>query len=115
MRWREREPRRAARTIVARDSMLKINLLPPYINQQGRIRTAWTALALVLAAEIAGLVYFQWNQISAEQQLLSDVQGKETRVTQVERLAQQAAQERAKIKPIKDKTDFINQLFDFNK
>jgi cell division protein FtsB len=95
--------------------MLKINLLPPYINQQGKIRTAWTLLALVLAAEIAGLSYYQWTQISAEQELLSDVQSKETQVQQVEKLKADADALRAKIKPIKDKTDYINQLFDFNK
>jgi Tfp pilus assembly protein PilN len=95
--------------------MLKINLLPPYINQASRIRTAWVGMALVLVAELAGLSYFQWTQRSSQDQLLSDVQGKEQRVQQVQKLKADAEALRAKIKPIKDKTDFINQLFDFNK
>ncbi len=95
--------------------MLKINLLPPYINQRSKIRTAWTLMAVVLAAEIAGLTYFQLNQINTENQLISDVQSKEQQVQQVEKLKTDADALRAKVKPIKDKTDFINQLFDFNK
>src|SRR5438093_2030550 len=95
--------------------MLKINLLPPYINQQGKIRTAWTLVTVVLAAELAGLTYFQLSQRGQEDQLLADVQTKETQVTQVEQLAQKAKQERDKIQPIKNKTDFINQLLVYNK
>jgi len=95
--------------------MLKINLLPPYINQAGKIRTAWTIMALLLAAELGGLTFFQKGQIDEEQQKLSDVQAKETHVQAVEKLAQDAKNERAKIAPIKEKTDFINQLFAYNR
>ena len=95
--------------------MLKINLLPPYINQAGKIRTAWTLMAVVLAAELAGLTFFQKGQIDAEQQKISDVQAKETHVTAVEKLAQDAKNERAKIAPIKEKTDFIHDLMTYNR
>jgi Tfp pilus assembly protein PilN len=95
--------------------MLKINLLPPYINQRSQIRNAWILMAVVLAAELVGLTFYQKGKIDQESQLLSDVQSKETQVLQVQKLASEAAAARAKIQPIKDKTDFINGLLAFNK
>jgi Tfp pilus assembly protein PilN len=95
--------------------MLKINLLPPYINQRSKIRTAWMLMAFVLVAELGALSFYQWGRVQTESQLLSDVQMKETQVVQVQKLASDAAAERAKIQPIKDKTTFITQLFDYNK
>jgi len=95
--------------------MLKINLLPPYINQRSKIRTAWTLMAVVLVAELIGLSFYQKGKIDTESQLLSDVQSKETQVLQVQKLASDAKAERDKIQPIKDKTNFITQLFDYNK
>jgi hypothetical protein len=95
--------------------MLKINLLPPYINQAGKIKTAWTLMAVLLAAELAGLAFFQKGNIDQEQQKISDVQDKEKHVTMVEKLAQDAKNERAKIAPIKEKTDFIHDLMAYNR
>jgi Tfp pilus assembly protein PilN len=95
--------------------MLKVNLLPPYINQRSKIRTAWTLMAVLLAAELGGLWFYQKGNIDTESQLLSDVQQKEQHVTRVQKLASDAKAERDKIQPIKNKTDFINQLLAFNK
>jgi Tfp pilus assembly protein PilN len=95
--------------------MLKINLLPPYINQAGKIRTAWTMMAVLLVVELAGLTFYQKTQIDTEQQKITEVTEAEQHVTRVEKLKQDADKERAKIAPIKEKTDFINQLFTYNR
>jgi len=95
--------------------MLKINLLPPYINQRSKIRAAWTALALLLVAELAGASVYQASLISQENQKLADVQGKESRVATVQKYAADATKERAKIAPIKMKTSYINELRVYNR
>jgi len=95
--------------------MLKINLLPPYINQASKIRTAWTLLAAVLALELVGLTLFQASRIGEEHAKLTEVEQKETEVKAVQKTAQDAVNKRAEVKPIKDKTDFINALLAYNK
>src|SRR3954454_19335119 len=95
--------------------MLKINLLPPYINQASKIRTAWTLLAALLALELVGLTLFQASRVGQEHEMLADVEQKETQVVQVQKIAQEAVTKRAEVKPIKDKTDFINALLAYNK
>src|SRR5438093_6329272 len=95
--------------------MLKINLLPPYINQRSKIRTAWTLLAALLVLELVGLTVWQASKISAEQSQLADVQRDENEVVKVEALASEAAKKRNEIQPIKAKTDYINELMAYNK
>ena len=72
-------------------------------------------LAALLALELVGLTLFQASRIGEEHEKLTEVQQKETEVTQVQKLAQEATSKRAEVKPIKDKTDFINALLAYNK
>src|SRR5687767_1315863 len=95
--------------------MLKINLLPPYINQRSKIRTAWTVLAVLLAAELVGLTLVQAKMRADENSLIASVQAQEAKAIQVESLAREAQTERAKIDPIKQKKDFIEKLWAYNK
>src|SRR5437870_1672383 len=95
--------------------MLKINLLPSYVNERSKIRAAWTAMALLLVAELAGATVYQAGLISQEKQTLDDVQTKEGQVAAVQKLASEASKERAKVAPIKAKTSFINEIRDYNR
>src|SRR5438128_1995286 len=95
--------------------MLKINLLPPYINQRSKIRTAWTLMAVLLAAELGALTFYQKSNRDREDELSSTVVADENHVKTVQKLADDAKAERAKIQPIRDKTEFIKQLLDYNK
>jgi hypothetical protein len=96
--------------------MLKINLLPPYINQAGKIRSAWTALAALLILELVALTFWQWSNKSQESAQIASVTDKENRViTEVDKPKQEADAERNKIQPIKQKTDFINALLAYNR
>jgi hypothetical protein len=94
--------------------MLKINLLPPYIYQRSKIRTAWMLMAALLAAELVGLTLFQASLRAQEKEQISTVQNDENQVVQVQKLASDAQAERLKIAPIKEKTDFIKQLLEYN-
>jgi hypothetical protein len=95
--------------------MLKINLLPPYVNQQGKIRSAWTLMAALLVVELVGLTLFQARQRALEEEKKSVVVQKESDVLKVQDLAREAQQIRLQVAPIKEKTDFINQLLAYNK
>src|SRR5688572_8290119 len=95
--------------------MMKINLLPPYINQQSKIRSAWTLMAALLVVELVGLTLFQASQRAQENELIATVEQKEAEVVKVQTLATEAQQIRAQVAPIKEKTDFINQLLAYNK
>jgi Tfp pilus assembly protein PilN len=95
--------------------MLKINLLPSYVNQRSKIRAAWTAMALLLVAELAGATVYQAGLVSQEGEKLTVVQKKEHDVTEVQKLASEASKERAKIAPIKAKTSFIKEIRDYNR
>jgi hypothetical protein len=95
--------------------MLRINLLPPYINQQSKIRSAWTLMAALLVAELIGLTLFQASKRAEEKEKISTVEQKEQQVVQVQKLATEAQNIRAQVAPIKEKTDFINQLLAYNK
>jgi hypothetical protein len=95
--------------------MLKINLLPPYINQRSKIRTAWTMLAALLVLELVGLTIWQASKISKESSDLAQVQQDEAEGVRIDKLASDAVAKRNEIAPIKEKTDFINQLMAYNK
>jgi hypothetical protein len=97
------------------ERMLKINLLPPYINQQSKIRSAWTLMGVLLAVELVGLTLFQASKRAEEDQKIAEVTQKETQVGEVQKLATEAQQIRSEVAPIKEKTDFINQLLSYNK
>jgi len=95
--------------------MLKINLLPSYVNERSKIRAAWTAMALLLVAELAAASVYQAGLRSQEDEKIAAVETKEREVNEVHKKADEAAKERAKIAPIKMKTSYINELRDYNR
>lgn len=95
--------------------MLKINLLPPYINQRKQVRVAIVIVALLVAAEIATLVVMRNGPIADKNRLSqekSDKEGKLAQLTQVGTASTTVLAEEGTFKPT---VDFFRSVEDFNK
>lgn len=94
--------------------MLRINLLPAYINEKKKTLWAIVGSSLLVAA-VLGVMLFVWNHQKQE------VEAREAAATQMELDAQAVTQLQADasairtgIKPITDKRDFIDQVLFYN-
>ncbi len=95
--------------------MIKINLLPPHINQKRMVRNAAIIVTVLVAAEVAGLVWAM-NAPKAQQEVLNttlaDRSAKLTQVQGVKTDADAVLAEQAAIRP---KYDFVTGMLEFNK
>jgi hypothetical protein len=88
--------------------MLRINLLPAYIAEQRRTRLAMFFAGLLFAGITAVLLAYHFGSVDpARKAALEEAATLEAQVQRVNELNTQIQAEQAKLKPIKDKVDFV--------
>src|SRR4051794_40848167 len=95
--------------------MLKINLLPPYINQRKQVRVATGIVTLLVAAEIAALVMAQAGPRKVHEDLLKEQADTQTKVDALKKLGDASSQVLAKEAALAPKYDFIKGMMEYNK
>jgi hypothetical protein len=93
---------------------MKINLLPGRIHDRSKLRYAWILVVLILAAELAGLIFYQTTLLAQEQKLAADVKEAEKKAQDVQKLDQDRQAELAKIADIDAKVTFAENLMEYN-
>src|SRR5262245_20877512 len=93
---------------------MKINLLPGRVGDKSTLKAMWVLVALLIAVELAGLIFFQTSLRAQENRLAEDVKTKEAEAQQVQKLEQEASAERAKVRDIDQKVKFVKDLTEYN-
>lgn len=91
--------------------MLRINLLPTYLEEQKQLRLAIAGATILFVAVLGGMLGWHFGKLVPEQQAAT------TRAEQAaaakaaaEAIHTQAQQELAKVQPILDKVEFVEQV-----
>ncbi len=95
--------------------MPKVNLLPDYIWEGKRRRTLWMMVIGLLALELLALGFFyktSQDQLAEETQQRDDWKLKADKVDQITALATQIT---STIKPITDRTKYVQDILAFNR
>src|SRR5688572_12142558 len=95
--------------------MLKINLLPPYINQRKQVRVAAVIVALLVAAEIGTLVVMRNGPIAEKNRLTSEKSDKEGKLAQLNQIGTRSSTVLAEEGTFKPTVDFFRSVEDFNR
>ncbi|OFX17421.1 MAG: hypothetical protein A2Z18_03615 [Armatimonadetes bacterium RBG_16_58_9] len=94
--------------------MIKINLLPKTINEKRVVRSLAILFGIIFVAIIVGGFGFTTNLGAKADDMEAQAAAAEQRKTEVEAIKTEATSARSRIEPVKKKTDFINDVLDYN-
>src|SRR4029078_3736920 len=93
---------------------MKINLLPGRVHDKSKLSTVWIVFVLLILAELAGLGFYQKSLRDRETQLTEEVAQAQQESAAVDKLTQEADAERAKIRGIDSKVQFVDEVMKYN-
>lgn len=94
--------------------MLKINLLPPYLQQRKLMKVAFAVVAVVLLLEVAVVFAARQQPVQAQKALQADLQEKSSGLTQVKSLESSSQQVLTQEQAFSPKFDFFKQVMEYN-
>lgn len=90
--------------------MLRINLLPAYIAERKKTRTAMVLASILWVAVLAGFLGLYFYQKNATDARTEEANQKQAEADAVTKLQSDATAERTKIKPLQEKVDFVKAV-----
>ncbi len=94
--------------------MIKINLLPKTINEKRIIRSIAILMGVIFVAVVAAGLTFNMKLTAKSDDMEKQATDAEARKTHVDGINSETQSVVAKTKPIKTKTDFINDVLEYN-
>ena len=95
--------------------MIKINLLPAYINQRKRMKVAIAVVTLLVAAEVAGFLIYRQGPEQQQAELTAKQQQVDNELNSLKQVGTQASAVNAEEATFKPKFQFIDNLETYNK
>jgi hypothetical protein len=93
---------------------MKINLLPGRVRGKSSLQPVWALVVLLILAELGGLAFYQSSLLATEKAQASELETKNAKVTEVNKIGQEATTERSKIRDIDAKVKFVKDLTEYN-
>src|SRR5690349_18752691 len=94
--------------------MIKINLLPAYINQRKRLKVAIAVVTLLVIAEIAGALVYRQGPLQEQQDLTVKQQEVDAKLVALQQVGTEASAVNAEEASFKPKFAFVDGLEKFN-
>src|SRR5690348_9331350 len=94
--------------------MIKINLLPAYINQRKRMKVAIAVVTLLVAAEVAGFIIYRQGPVQQGEELTQRQQQVEGELSALQTVGTKANAVNAEEATFAPKKNFIDRIKLYN-